>query len=74
VSWDQSLRTGGRVFLTADPAVKGTISRIRDGQFRVSYDSERTDGGKRLPGGRYSYPLHQLLAFTPGNPPPVVTE
>jgi hypothetical protein len=61
-------RPGDRVYLAYNAKLRGTVTKVTAKGFTVAYDSHHDERGKRVPGGRYSYPLNRMSVFLLGDP------
>lgn len=51
-------------FSTVEQRPRGIVTRVQPTRFRVSYESHRDEKtGRRIPGGRFWYPLSSSRFF-----------
>lgn len=50
-------------YSTQDPKPCGTVLAVTSKDFTVRYDASRTEGGFRVPGGKFTYPVYEAGNF-----------
>jgi|HubBroStandDraft_6_1064221.scaffolds.fasta_scaffold722320_1 hypothetical protein len=59
----RNVRYGQRLALKANEDQRGTVTKVCDGRFKVTYDAHRDKTGRRVPGGRFEYLPYQVEGF-----------